>query len=77
MSKILYVGIYVSKKTLDIAITVDGKGIKASKKVNNNLGGYRLLEQWTSSIAHLQFCSISATACLNGMASSPEALAAS
>ncbi len=30
MSKVLYVGIDVSKKTLDIAITVDEKEIKAS-----------------------------------------------
>ncbi|MGE5446628.1 MAG: IS110 family transposase [Ignavibacteriales bacterium] len=47
LSKVLYVGIDVSKKTLDIAITVEGKEIKASKKGNNNLGGCRLLEQWT------------------------------
>jgi transposase len=47
MGKMLYVGIDVSKKTLDIAVTVDGKEIKASKKVHNNLGGCRLLEQLT------------------------------
>jgi transposase len=47
MDRMLYVGIDVSKKTLDIAITVDGKEIKASKSVHNNLGGCRLTEQWT------------------------------
>ncbi len=47
MSKVLYVGIDVSKETLDIAIMVDEKEIKASKKVYNNLGGCRQLEQWT------------------------------
>jgi transposase len=47
MDRMLYVGIDVSKKTLDIAITVEGKQIKASKNVHNNLGGCRLIEQWT------------------------------
>ena len=56
MSKTLYVGIDVSKNTLDVAITLDGKEIKASKKVHNNLGGCHLLEQWSRTQCHKYGC---------------------
>jgi transposase len=56
MDRMLCVGIDVSKKTLDVAITVDGKQIKASKSVHNNLGGYRLIEQWTGTQCQKHGC---------------------
>ena len=47
MSKnVLYIGIDVSKLTLDVAITVDSKKILSIKKVNNNLSGFKALEDW-------------------------------
>lgn len=47
MSNVLYAGVDVSKKTLDVAFTADGKQIKATKRVSNDISGYMVLEQWS------------------------------
>lgn len=52
----LYVGIDVSKKALEVAITVDGKEAEATKEIRNNLGGFRMLEEWTRKQSHKHGC---------------------
>lgn len=44
--KTLYVGIDVSKFTLDLALTIDGKKTLAIKKLTNNPAGFKVLEEW-------------------------------
>ncbi len=44
-TKTLYVGIDVSKLTLDIALTLDGNTIITSTKVSNNKNGFKLTER--------------------------------
>ena len=44
-----YVGIDISKKTLDIAITEDGYNIKGTLKTSNNLKGFRDIHHWITS----------------------------
>lgn len=46
----------MSKRTLDIATTFNGKEIKASKRVNNDFVGYSLLEQWGRAQCHKHGC---------------------
>jgi len=61
-NKVLYVGIDVSKKKLDVAITLDGKVYLASKQVNNNIKGFEVLEKWAykhakkHNISEVHFC---------------------
>jgi transposase len=55
--KVLYIGIDVSKLTLDAAITVDSKKILSIKKVNNNLSGFNALEDWAKKHLSKQNCS--------------------
>jgi len=45
--KTLYVGIDVSKLTLDVALTIDGKKTLVMKKLTNNSAGFKVLEEWT------------------------------
>lgn len=52
----LYVGIDVSKHTLDVAVTVDGKGILSSRKVGNDAGGWTAMSQWASRHARRLKC---------------------
>jgi transposase len=52
----LYVGIDVSKKSLEIATTVDGKEVEATKEIRNNLGGFRMLEEWMRKQSHKHGC---------------------
>ncbi|MBF8301839.1 MAG: transposase family protein [Candidatus Dadabacteria bacterium] len=52
----LYVGIDVSKKALEVATTVDGKEAEATKEIMNNLGGFRMLEEWTRKQSHKHGC---------------------
>jgi transposase len=52
----LYVGIDVSKKALEVATTVDGKEAEATKEIRNNLGGFRMLEEWTRKQSHKHGC---------------------
>ncbi len=40
------IGIEVSKKTLDVAVTVDGEDIIASGKFDNNTKGHKALHKW-------------------------------
>lgn len=56
IEKILYTGIDVSKSTLDIALTLDSKKILATKKVANNLSGYKVLEDWVKEYANKHKC---------------------
>ncbi len=43
---ITYLGIDVSKEDLENAITLNGKKIISTKKVKNNLNGFKALESW-------------------------------
>lgn len=45
-NEIFYVGIDVSKKKLDVSITLDGKHYLSSKQVDNNVKGFEVLEKW-------------------------------
>lgn len=55
-TKTLYVGIDVSKLTLDIALTVDGKTIIASTKVNNNKDGFKSSTRWIKRYGQINQC---------------------
>ncbi len=55
---VLYVGIDVSKLTLNLAITVDSKKILSFKKVNNNLSGFKMLLDWVEKHSSKQNCSV-------------------
>jgi len=55
-TKTLLVGIDVSKLTLDIAITLDGKTIEANLKTPNNQAGFKALASWMKKHARLQEC---------------------
>lgn len=44
----LYVGIDVSKHSLDVAATVDGKSIASMRKVENAVSGWKALLEWAS-----------------------------
>lgn len=46
MSETLYVGVDISKKTLDLAAVVEGRVVAATKRVGNDGCGYRSLEGW-------------------------------
>jgi transposase len=48
---ILYVGIDVSKHTLDIALTLDGENLIAMRQVANTPAGYRQLSTWVRKYA--------------------------
>ena len=58
MGQILYVGIDVSKQTIDISITVDGKKIVASRKLLNKAADYVVLEVWLRKYAEKHKCTI-------------------
>lgn len=58
MEKVLYVGIDVSKQTIDISITIDGKKIIASKKLLNKAVDYAVLEIWLKKYADKHKCSV-------------------
>lgn len=46
MKKEMFVGIDVSKETLDVAITIDGKQVEAAKKVRNDMSGFTNIYHW-------------------------------
>ena len=55
-TKSLFVGIDVSKLTLDIAITLDGKTVEANLKIPNSQAGFKVLASWMKKHARLQKC---------------------
>jgi len=55
---ITYLGIDVSKEYLENAITLNGKKIISSKKVKNNLGGFKALESWVKKYSKKHGCEV-------------------
>lgn len=55
-TKTLYVGIDVSKLTLDIALTLDGNTIIASTKTNNNKTGFKSTDRMIMKYSQMQRC---------------------
>jgi len=53
---ILYLGIDVSKLTLDLACTIDGQTIFTSRSVENNLSGFKTAFEWANKHAQKQKC---------------------
>jgi transposase len=49
-----YVGIDISKKTLDVAITKDGKKVLGHKQFSNSLKGYRDIKRWINEHAEFE-----------------------
>ncbi len=59
MGEVIYVGVDVSKKTLDIAVVVDDeedKRVMATKRISNDLAGYKYMEQWVRGQMHKARC---------------------
>jgi transposase len=56
MNKTLYVGIDVSKDKLDVAITIDGKQIKAHSVVSNDLSGFKKILKFSEKEAQSLKC---------------------
>ncbi|GMT49011.1 MAG: IS110 family transposase [bacterium] len=55
---ITYLGIDVSKEDLENAITLNGKKIISTKKVKNNLGGFKALESWVRKHSKKHACEV-------------------
>jgi transposase len=57
-TKTLYVGIDVSKLTLDVALTVDGNTIIANTKINNDKAEFKSAVRWITKHSQLNQCEV-------------------